>query len=390
MTTDSTNRMNSFIHQFDFIEESLMDFVLETVLRLGALTETRLFLIVEGKNGRQFCGHRDYVSAFKSGELQLDSSKDDEVELDSATTRKSLKKRLDDNGGVEDGTKLERLKRKMPTGSVETSQVGVEKKIRLTNEVVDDTIATSDVVNDVTSVISTSIIGDDSFLVKQEREQDLYLDSNRIVTKSCSSNAVGSLSHTAFETLSPVGLPRVKVLKEIEDPSESGENSPFTSGLTPEECSDPSGGLTTAFHDGVPLKVYKHRCDMCYKQSDCFIEGAIPKQTVKILLPWCNQVAVVRHRGEQCYPCPDCEREAVSSVGSVGIIQRNEEIRIQSWENISSRLHTRLRQHYARHHHCFLNQVYKTPDEVKEFYITARKIRCQMIHGPSPRICSSL
>ena len=134
------------------------------------------------------------------------------------------------------------LKRKMPTGSVETSQVGVEKKIRLTNEVVDDTIATSDVVNDVTSVISTSIIGDDSFLVKQEREQDLYLDSNRIVTKSCSSNAVGSLSHTAFETLSPVGLPRVKVLKEIEDPSESGENSPFTSGLTPEECSDPSGG----------------------------------------------------------------------------------------------------------------------------------------------------
>ena len=48
MTTDSTNRMNSFIHQFDLIEESLMDFVLETVLRLGALTETRLFLIVEG------------------------------------------------------------------------------------------------------------------------------------------------------------------------------------------------------------------------------------------------------------------------------------------------------------------------------------------------------
>ena len=37
---------------------------------------------------------------------------------------------------------------------------------------------------------------------------------------------------------------------------------------------------------------------------------------------------------------------------------------INSWENISSRLHTRLRQHYARHHHCFLNQIYKTPEEV--------------------------
>lgn len=233
--------------------------------------------------------------------------------------------------------------------------------------------------------------------------------------------------------------------------------------------------MTTAIHDGVPQRVYKHRCEICYQQSDCFIDGAIPKHTVKIILPWCNEVAVVRHRGEQCYPCPDCERAAVSSGNAYlagpswqtlswpssmqkdrqrdrqrqadkpaerethaqqgpfwsfafsaitgRIIDRNEEIRINSWENISSRLHTRLRQHYARHHHCFLNQVYKTPEEVifssdcplvvlkfqlyvrklwflnsfhsflqqvKEFYITARKIRCQMIHGPSPRIDSSL
>ena len=48
MTTNLTNGLSSFIKQFDFIEESLMDFLLETALRLGALTETRLFLIVEG------------------------------------------------------------------------------------------------------------------------------------------------------------------------------------------------------------------------------------------------------------------------------------------------------------------------------------------------------
>ena len=49
MTANLTNGLNSFIHQFDFIEESLMDFLLGTALRLGALTETRLFLLVEGK-----------------------------------------------------------------------------------------------------------------------------------------------------------------------------------------------------------------------------------------------------------------------------------------------------------------------------------------------------
>ena len=153
-----------------------------------------------------------------------------------------------------------------------------------------------------------------------------------------------------------------------------------------------------AIHNGVPQKVYKHRCEICYQQTDCFIEGAIPKHTVKIILPWCNEVAVVRHRGEQCYPCPDCERAAVTTGGKSsvmrnvlfglsgvwdaptilhfhkettfamsvpgGVLNHEEEVFINSWENISSRLHTRLRQHYARHHHCFLNQVYKTPEEV--------------------------
>ena len=49
MTASLTNGLTSFINQFDFIEESLMDYLLESVLRLGALTETRLFLLVEGR-----------------------------------------------------------------------------------------------------------------------------------------------------------------------------------------------------------------------------------------------------------------------------------------------------------------------------------------------------
>ena len=60
MTASLTNGLNSFINQFDFIEESLMDFLIESVLRLGALTETRLFLLVEGwekwnRNRRRMC-----------------------------------------------------------------------------------------------------------------------------------------------------------------------------------------------------------------------------------------------------------------------------------------------------------------------------------------------
>lgn len=362
MTTNLTNGLHTFINQFDFIEESLMDFLLETALRLGALTETRLFLLIEGRSGRQFCGHQDLVNAFKSGKLEANADKDDEVELTSTRDHKPIRKRRevgrDGENPSAEGCHVG-FKRKAPrAGGEAVASEDDGKRRRLS----------ADHVNASTSSSSTNEVP----VIKRERDEILDCGSS-----TCNRG----LAPRTFPS-SMIPLPRVKVLREIEDPAELRGGSRFMPILSPDECIEPVlDGDREAIHDGVAQKIYKHRCEICYQQSDCFIEGAIPKHTVKVILPWCNEIAVVRHRGEQCYPCPDCERAAASEGG-----QQDQEERwsINSWENISSRLHTRLRQHYARHHHCFLNQVYKTPEEVKEFYVTARRLRCQMIHGPSP------
>ena len=73
--------------------------------------------------------------------------------------------------------------------------------------------------------------------------------------------------------------------------------------------------------------------------------------------------------GEHCLPCPRCETA-------------DGEIKIKYWEQADIRLHKRLRQHFSRHHHAKLHEVY-SPPEVAKFYADARNLRCQLIHGPT-------
>ena len=72
-------------------------------------------------------------------------------------------------------------------------------------------------------------------------------------------------------------------------------------------------------------------------------------------------------------PCPDCERP--QKIGP------KEDFRITSWENIGTRLHTRVRQHYVRHHNYRLNEIYDAQG-VTKYYDDARRLRCELLHGP--------
>ena len=116
-------------------------------------------------------------------------------------------------------------------------------------------------------------------------------------------------------------------------------------------------------------------CGVCKKQMSCYTDGQPPNQTVRVVLPWSSNIVVVLYKGEHCYPCPDCEKPV-----NLG---KDEKWDVSSWDNIQSRLHKRLRQHYTRHHHFQLKQVLDH-EGVINFYDEARRIRCQLLHGPPP------
>ena len=105
----------------------------------------------------------------------------------------------------------------------------------------------------------------------------------------------------------------------------------------------------------------------------CYTDGEPPKQKIRVVLPWASDLALVLHNGEHCLPCPECERPN-------GVLA-TDEFMISSWDNLSTRLHLRLRQHYARFHGKPLKDVLE-PEDVRRFYARAHSLRCQLLHGP--------
>ena len=118
-----------------------------------------------------------------------------------------------------------------------------------------------------------------------------------------------------------------------------------------------------------------YTCGVCKKQMSCYTEGTHTKETIRVVLPWMNKTATVVQNGEQRLPCPDCERPR-------GLAPQ-EDFHITSWDNISTRLHCRVRQHYVRHHNYRLNEIYDLGG-VAKYYDDARRLRCELIHGPRP------
>ena len=75
----------SLLNQLQLMENSLTNFMLETILKLQSLTETKVFLLLESpgssENGRRYCGTPDLVEAFEKGQL-ASMTRDVSVSLD--------------------------------------------------------------------------------------------------------------------------------------------------------------------------------------------------------------------------------------------------------------------------------------------------------------------
>ena len=123
-----------------------------------------------------------------------------------------------------------------------------------------------------------------------------------------------------------------------------------------------------------------YSCSWCKKQMSCYTEGTHTKETIRVILPWMNKTTTVVQSGEQRLPCPDCERPEKHDP--------KEDFHITSWDNISTRLHCRVRQHYIRHHNYRLNEIYDAQG-VTKYYNDARRLRCELLHGPPQPEASS-
>ena len=109
-------------------------------------------------------------------------------------------------------------------------------------------------------------------------------------------------------------------------------------------------------------------CSYCKRSLPATTEGAQKKLTIRVKPNWCTAPLTVIDGGENCYPCPSCEeKDGVRT--------------ITHWDHADMRLHKRLRQHHHRSHHVKLGEKY-TPTQVVEFYDDARRLRCELIHGP--------
>lgn len=113
-------------------------------------------------------------------------------------------------------------------------------------------------------------------------------------------------------------------------------------------------------------------CQFCKRAVPSITEGTSKKQTIKLRPTWTSSALTVMDSGEQCYPCPTCESDS-----------EGRRI-ITHWEHADIRLHKRLRQHHARNHQQLLRDAYTT-EEVVQFYKDARRLRCELIHGPNDR-----
>ena len=204
-------------------------------------------LLYPGKRGRQYCGHPEFVDAFKNGKLEIDSSKDDEVELRSAKNHRATQKRLgenqtenndddvdEDSGKTRDDVGSLNCAKRKASSSTEYTEIKTEdnceevKRRRLNcDERLNIVNAAERDAGDVCGSVNVVV-------VKRERD-DSHLSPTPTSRMTANSNIVE--------------LPRVKVLREIEDPTASrgggggggggGVASGFTPILSPDECIEP-------------------------------------------------------------------------------------------------------------------------------------------------------
>ena len=101
MAWRGVGNVDSLLTQLQEFEESMTNLMLETILKMQTLTETRVFMLLEhpGTKFRRFCGHKELVGQYENGNLcKTDEGSAAEVRLDPDVellmTRKRGKKRV--------------------------------------------------------------------------------------------------------------------------------------------------------------------------------------------------------------------------------------------------------------------------------------------------------
>ena len=113
----------------------------------------------------------------------------------------------------------------------------------------------------------------------------------------------------------------------------------------------------------------RYLCPICKRQERCTTEGSSKKASIHVTPLWTRLQLTVLDNGEHCLPFPTCETN------------EDGERTIANWDHANLRLHKRLRQHHVRYHHSKLNEIF-TKEEIANYYADARRLRCELIHGP--------
>jgi len=127
----------SLLNQLQLMENSLTNFMLETILKIQSLTETKVFLLLESPGGsdggRRYCGTRDLVELFENGRLASRTA-DLEVSLDPSIHSLVEKNRLqtdEPTGERQRGVKKRAIDNSSRDDSVAVSSVPPIKRLRV-------------------------------------------------------------------------------------------------------------------------------------------------------------------------------------------------------------------------------------------------------------------
>ena len=175
------------------------------------------------------------------------------------------------------------------------------------------------------------------------------------------------------KTVSFEGRPLVS--REAPKMDRMSGNQPISAKLPEPAESRFESGVLVSIHSrpypeiAAPKMESNYTCHVCRRKERSLNSHTGKKPSIVLIPSWTSIKLTVYDSGEHCLPCPLCETTPEGNRA------------ITHWDHPQTRLHKRLRQHVVRHHQKRLHELF-TPDEVTSFYADARRLRCELIHGP--------
>lgn len=147
MNSNTASNLMGLLSQWQSIETSLTNYMIETVMKLSSLTESSVFILVETTEGRRFAGKHHLVSLYNSGCLHNDGT---DIELEADVHSSTLRPKPMPSTQAQEPcysqfaapSLLPARDRKRPNSSSEQNES--PKKRRASVDVVDDIVISDD------------------------------------------------------------------------------------------------------------------------------------------------------------------------------------------------------------------------------------------------------